>query len=291
MTDPAPFSLPRSVIAGTDGEPTGDDAVALGATLADAAGGPLEVVAVYSAAPVGWAGTPAAYDEAFRADADKRLDGARRALADRADTTFTVTRGGSPSDGLHRLLEERDPAVVVVGSSRTSTLGRIVAGSVTEQVIHAAPDAVAVAPRGWAAGERRMKTVVVAHNRSDQSPHAIAAGAELARRHGAALRILQVLDAHTLRYVDFGGPEEGERFRRAAREDLARLAGEIDGVEQVDTEVREGDPARVLRELSGADLLVLASRNHGPIRRVMLGSVSAKLVRDAPTPLLIIPAG
>ncbi|MCK9249217.1 MAG: universal stress protein [Solirubrobacteraceae bacterium] len=291
MSTDASFTLPGFVIAGTDGEPTGDDAVALAATLADASGGPLEVVSVYAAAPVGWAGIPASYDEMFREDADKRLNGARKALADRPDTTFTVVRGGSPSDGLHRLLEERDPAIVVVGSSRTSTFGRIVAGSVTEQVIHAAPDAVAVAPRGWSEGERRIGAVAVAHNRSEQSRHAIAAGAELARRHGATLKILHVIDQHTLRYVDMGGPAEGERFRQGARQDLSEVVGGIADIESIEFEVHEGDPVSVLRGLEGVDVLVLASRNHGPLRRVMLGSVSAKLVRDASTPLLIVPAG
>jgi nucleotide-binding universal stress UspA family protein len=46
----------------------------------------------------------------------------------------------------------------------------------------------------------------------------------------------------------------------------------------------------VLRERSGElDLLVLGSRGHGPVRAVLLGSVSSALVRSAESPVVVIP--
>jgi nucleotide-binding universal stress UspA family protein len=39
------------------------------------------------------------------------------------------------------------------------------------------------------------------------------------------------------------------------------------------------------------DLLVVGSRSHGPVRRVLLGSTSTRLVREAACPLLILPRG
>jgi nucleotide-binding universal stress UspA family protein len=47
-----------------------------------------------------------------------------------------------------------------------------------------------------------------------------------------------------------------------------------------------------LARLSGeVDLLVCGSRGHGPIGSVMLGSVSAGVLRKARCPLLIVPRG
>lgn len=40
---------------------------------------------------------------------------------------------------------------------------------------------------------------------------------------------------------------------------------------------------------NGVDLLCLGSRGYGPLRRVLLGSVSSKLVATAPCPLLVVP--
>jgi nucleotide-binding universal stress UspA family protein len=37
------------------------------------------------------------------------------------------------------------------------------------------------------------------------------------------------------------------------------------------------------------DLLVCGSRGHGPVRQAQLGSVSARLVRDAACPVIVVP--
>jgi nucleotide-binding universal stress UspA family protein len=52
----------------------------------------------------------------------------------------------------------------------------------------------------------------------------------------------------------------------------------------------DGDPASELtRECAeGVDLLVVGSRGYGPLARVLLGSVSRKVVQDAPCPVLVV---
>jgi nucleotide-binding universal stress UspA family protein len=42
-------------------------------------------------------------------------------------------------------------------------------------------------------------------------------------------------------------------------------------------------------EEAGADLLVAGSRGYGPVRRVLLGSVSTQLVHQAHCPVLVVP--
>jgi nucleotide-binding universal stress UspA family protein len=60
----------------------------------------------------------------------------------------------------------------------------------------------------------------------------------------------------------------------------------------VELDRRDGDPVRELVDASaGLDLLVLGSRGHGPLRRLLLGSVSAHVVRHAACPLLLLPQG
>jgi nucleotide-binding universal stress UspA family protein len=41
----------------------------------------------------------------------------------------------------------------------------------------------------------------------------------------------------------------------------------------------------------GIDLLVCGSRGYGPVRRVLLGTVSAALLRQASVPVLVTPRG
>lgn len=55
---------------------------------------------------------------------------------------------------------------------------------------------------------------------------------------------------------------------------------------------RDSDPGRVLVEQSEqVDLLVLGSRAYGPIRSVLLGSVSSAVMRGASCPVLVVPRG
>jgi nucleotide-binding universal stress UspA family protein len=57
----------------------------------------------------------------------------------------------------------------------------------------------------------------------------------------------------------------------------------------VRTHTPVGDPARALLELAAtADLLVVGSRGLGAVRRVLLGSVSEKVLQHAPCPVLIV---
>jgi nucleotide-binding universal stress UspA family protein len=53
-----------------------------------------------------------------------------------------------------------------------------------------------------------------------------------------------------------------------------------------------GDPARELVEHSRElDLLVVGSRRYGPLRAVLLGGVSGRVVRSAACPVVVVPRG
>jgi nucleotide-binding universal stress UspA family protein len=58
------------------------------------------------------------------------------------------------------------------------------------------------------------------------------------------------------------------------------------------TVVSPESPADELVRRSGdLDLLVVGSRSHGPMRRLLLGSTSRRVVRDAKCPVLVLPRG
>jgi nucleotide-binding universal stress UspA family protein len=80
-----------------------------------------------------------------------------------------------------------------------------------------------------------------------------------------------------------------ERHRELDAALAAASAGIGDLV--VDGEVRVGDPDVELTERAseGLDLLVLGSRQRGPVRRAILGSVSAEVIRESPCPVLVVP--
>lgn len=93
------------------------------------------------------------------------------------------------------------------------------------------------------------------------------------------------LDPGSVRHT---APETEEAHQRALDEFVE--AARVPGVE-IRTEVSEGDPAEVLLAAAqDADLLVLGRHGHGLVLRALVGSVSAKCLRGATCPVVILPA-
>ena len=124
---------------------------------------------------------------------------------------------------------------------------------------------------------------------NDAVPHA----ASLAERYGATVHVVSAVDtlAQTLR-----GPQAGafaERIESAARERVETVTAELEdaGVDVVG-DVRQGEPIDVIRaaiEDTGADIVVMPSHTRSGLRRVLLGSVTEKIVRVSPVPVVTVP--
>lgn len=129
----------------------------------------------------------------------------------------------------------------------------------------------------------------------DGSPTAAAAARyalDLAKPHGAKLMLLVVVppvpmvqDFYGVGAVDLGRLEEAGWAQVRPVEEELRARGA-----DVEASVRFGAPAEVLARASvewDANLVVVGSRGQGLVRRVMLGSVSDRLVHICERPVLI----
>ena len=78
-----------------------------------------------------------------------------------------------------------------------------------------------------------------------------------------------------------------EAFQRALDDALSRVGDRVEAT----AELLEGDVVDTLATLDrrDADLLVCGSRAYGPLRRVLLGGVSSRLLRRAALPLVVVP--
>ena len=84
---------------------------------------------------------------------------------------------------------------------------------------------------------------------------------------------------------------EGEH-RLQAEKELGSAVAELGDDVDVEIDAVVGDPAEVLVDLSQhIDLLVCGSRGYGPVRGVLLGSVSRRIVREAHCPVMALPRG
>jgi nucleotide-binding universal stress UspA family protein len=193
--------------------------------------------------------------------------------------------GDSVGHALHELAVRGQYDLLVVGACHRGAITRHIAGDHTIQSVRGATCAVAVAPHGYAAASD-ISRVGVAWDGSPEAVQALEAAHEMAARTGATIEPVFVLPRQSLPY----GQPIRHRFSDVAQqltlEDLARL----DRIDDLDGQVRYGSPGEQLADFSeDVDLLVVGSRNSGPLGRLLTGSTSSYLARRARCPLLVFP--
>jgi nucleotide-binding universal stress UspA family protein len=203
--------------------------------------------------------------------------------------TVDAGAGAGAGQALHQLAEREHADLLVVGSSRRTGIGRVLLGETTLAALDGAPCAVAVAPRDYAAGAvgpADWQTIGVGHDGSAESDLALAAARELARRHDVTIRVLAVVPLQSLPPGSDAPLDWTDATERAIATQRARLAA----IGNVAAEVAYGRPATELeRFAAGVQLLVVGSRGHGPLGRLLNGSTSTQLARCSPCPLLVMP--
>jgi nucleotide-binding universal stress UspA family protein len=130
------------------------------------------------------------------------------------------------------------------------------------------------------------KCVLVGYDGSEESKKAVARAVEIVKVTGARLRIATVIPPPTVFLGELLIPEQVdvstlENQARSALDSLAREIREVAGLDNVETVVLVGDPATELvahAESEGCDLLVVGRRGRGGLQRLLLGSVSSKVV-------------
>jgi nucleotide-binding universal stress UspA family protein len=102
----------------------------------------------------------------------------------------------------------------------------------------------------------------------------------------AAVRLAEALTT-SLRILHAGPATE------ASEQLLDEGRGQVPAGVAVETLILDGVDADSLLRVASEELtlLVMASRGHGPTRRVLLGSVSAGVVHEAACPVIVIPRG
>jgi nucleotide-binding universal stress UspA family protein len=297
MCDPrALLEASAPIIVGVDDSDQAGDALALADLVGSLLERPLVLAHIHPYGQLGSLLEHGEYEQLVREAAESTYRRAGELLRSATTRRMQLVDARSPAAGLTALAERERAALVVIGASRRSGLGRITPGGTAERLLSGSPAPVAIAPNGYAAGERRaLRTVGCAFNGSPESRRALDWAAALTRAAEARLRVVGVYEP-----VPFAAlaPPGGampsltvnDVLRGRQREELDRAVSELG--EQVDATAAllDGDVPEVLgREAREADLLVLGSRGYGPVRAVLLGSVSSAVVRSVERPVVIVP--
>jgi nucleotide-binding universal stress UspA family protein len=285
--------MPGKIIVGFDGSPEAQDALALGRQLATLTQGVLILAAVL---PVKEEAIGREGYEAALADDSERLFATVLEELSELDVETRVTGDDPPAEALQSLAEAEGADAIVLGSTHQGPLGRIYPGSIAERLLHGAPCAVAVAPRGFGSGgEGELRVLCAAFDGSPESRAALDVAAELAVAAEATLRVVAVHEPFTpgaATVAPMGTYDVGAVTQREAmQERLDEVIAELPATLRAKGLLLKGQAAEELLSETelGVDLLVMGSRGRGPIGRVLLGGVSSRVIRSAPCPVLVMP--
>jgi nucleotide-binding universal stress UspA family protein len=135
-----------------------------------------------------------------------------------------------------------------------------------------------------------LKTILLPVDFSQKCASAAGHVAAIASRFGSDVVLFHVAQASPLT----AGPEIGPPPATDASHEIEKaraqlesfLKAELAGLQAVTREVVEGDPAReIVNRATGVDLIAMPTHGYGPFRRLLLGSVVARVLHDCDCPV------
>ena len=277
----------RTILVATDGTPKAHVALDAAADLAKRSGASLHLMNAFHVAPAAVYGYstyigPEDVSEAFAWEA-RTLLGAEQARVEAQGVAVSgqYAEQGPIFDAVTEVAGAVDADLIVVGNRELSGLKGLLVGSASAHVLHNAHRPVLIVRGGpgcWPPAH-----LIVGFDRSDASERAAGIAAAIARLYdGATLTLVEVV------------PAEGS----AGSAEHARLEGDRTRLEASSGQpmtgtVAVGDPADALlartEGRAGPHLIAVGTRGFGPVRRLLLGSVSTKILHAGHTSLLVVP--
>jgi nucleotide-binding universal stress UspA family protein len=234
----------------------------------------------------------AGYEENDRGE-DALVLAQRVAERDGGELKVVQVEKGSPADTLQALAERGEADLIVLGSTHHAAFGSVAPGSVAEHLLQGARCRLIIAPKGYADEDHsqdRLRVLAVGYDGMAESQAALDEAAVLAQKFGASMKVVGVMTPIPpmgAAAAAHAGPEAGPDFQTRLHDAVAELPADVRALPVLE----KGDPVRKLVEVAevGVDLLVLGSRGFGPVMRLLIGSVSSRVIRGAPCPVMVVP--
>lgn len=298
----------RSILVPLDGSDFGEHALPWAFALARRTGAWIHLVHAHVGVPFSEleAVTPYQYEGVTVTEYDAKAQRAERSyledVAERARQRSGLTISwtlveGDVVEGIEGTAQATEADLIVMSTHGRTGLSRAWLGSVADGLLRRTViPMLVIRPTNGApdlGAERSVQHVLVPLDGSAYGERILGPALELGRAFGARYTLLHVLCTHAV----LGGREvpvpRGRLEERAAQAEdyLARVADRLrgQGVE-VDGEIREAPaPARAIldaAEVTGADVIAMATHGHSGLARLLLGSVADKVIRGSCRPVL-----
>ena len=293
MTELQPMAKLEKLLLSTDGSEFSEGAVREALKLAKICSGKLFVLSVIETNPEFEVLAPQIVEKEERQTRERLEQIKSKAAEEGIECEIIARHTEAPFQAIVDEAEKNRADMIIMGRRGRTGLRRLLMGSVTAKVIgHAACD-VLVVPK---AAEIRYQRILVA---TDGSKYSIAAASEaigIAKRCRASLYVVSVVPTESASPFDIVHSEmqhemiAKKEFRDGEKNvnDLLVVAKQ-EGV-RVEGLVVEGRPYEAIVEYArekGVDLIVMGSHGRTGLERLLMGSVTERVVGHADCSVLI----
>jgi nucleotide-binding universal stress UspA family protein len=278
----------RKILVAVDGSPTSLHALEESFKLAQNEGSWITVVSVIPPYTgdldlVAVGGVMAA----MRRPCEEALRKAQELAEKQRALIKTVCEEGEPHERIIDLAQAENCDLIVIGRRGLRRLERVLVGSVTARVIGYSPIDVLVVTRDTNVG---FKKVLIATDGSRYSELAKKRAIDFAGSYGGELVAVSAVDVPSELYAE--SPKTVEELVKKARSYVEAIKNEA-GQTGIKTEVivREGEAYRVITDTAretGANIIVMGSHGRTGLRRLLMGSVTEKVIGHTPCPVLVV---
>jgi nucleotide-binding universal stress UspA family protein len=234
--------------------------------------------------------------EHLAADSAKEAARFLTKAADGIEVAYVQRAHRSVSGGLIEIVEDVGAEMLVLGSLPSGGRGQVVIGSTADWLLHASPVPVAISPRGYRSHAGGLSRLTCAYSATPDSLHVVRRCYEFGQRFGIPVRVI----TFAVRGKTMYPPEVGlhaedsilDAWAKQARQILEDLKTEGIIGDDVALQVATGRSWKEALDKAGweeGEILALGTRPRGDVYRVFLGSRSAKIIRESPVPVLILP--
>jgi nucleotide-binding universal stress UspA family protein len=278
-----------SVIVATDGLPQSRGAIDMARAIADRLNGTMRVIAVHQSVALTAPDGQVLYDPdvtaSLRADLTRRVR--EQCTRDGVRSDDCEILNGDPARVISEVADGRHSRFIVLGIGRHQLVDRIFGDETALKVARLSHVPVLAVPDGPAELPRHA---IVGLDFSEGSVRAAQATLRLLQP-GGVLELVHVVPRERLLVDAWVSQEEYMHFvRHSVTRFRARLS--VPGDVRVEEMVLSGDPAKELLTYAqriDADLIAAGSHGHGFATRLVIGSVTTKLLRSATCAVLVTP--
>jgi len=281
----------KPIVVGVDASPEAAWAAALGADLAERAGTSCHLVHAIRevGSALAFAELPERAAEFTAAQIAQAREQVMHGLWGVVPPTLVqdvTVRIGRPAVVLNDVVDEIGAGLAVLGGKHHSVLGRWLAGSTGVDVARTALVPVLVT----GSSRTPIRQVLAAVDVSPAAEATIATAERYAELLGAQLRVVSVLEP--LPIVPGAPSYHPAEYFNLLEEDVTKRVWPLVTARGAERFVRYGAPVDVIMKEAAAweaDLVVVGSHGKSWVDRLLIGSVTERLLNQLPTSLLVVP--